>query len=81
MQPEATSLLYLRDRFTPRARALFFARLALDAVALLIMLVPAFALVAGVRQPIAGYWFALLLLTHLVTFFGLDAGVTTWWSS
>ena len=43
MQPEATSLFYLRDRFTPRAKSLFFARLALDVVGLLIMAVPSFA--------------------------------------
>ncbi len=69
MDPEATSLLYIRDRFTPRAKSLFFARLALDAVGLLIMAVPAFATAAGVQQPFAAYWFTLLLLTHLVAYF------------
>lgn len=69
MIPDATSLLYLRDRFTPRARSLFFARLALDAVGLAVMVVPAFARVAGVQQPFAAYWFSLLILTHLVAYF------------
>ncbi|MFH2007124.1 MAG: sensor histidine kinase [bacterium] len=69
MTPDSTSLLYLRDRFSPRAKALFFARLALDAVGLLIMIVPAFASAAGVQQPFAAYWFALLLMTHLVAYF------------
>lgn len=69
INPDGTSLLYLRDRFTPRAKSLFFARLALDAVGLLLMLVPSFAVVAGVQQPVAAYWFSLLLLTHLVAYF------------
>jgi two-component system sensor histidine kinase DegS len=69
MNPDVTSLFYLRDRFTPRAKSLFFARLGLDAVGLLVMIVPSFAWVAGVQQPVAGYWFSLLLLTHLVTYF------------
>lgn len=69
MYPDGTSLLYLRDRFTPRAKSLFFARLGLDAVGLLLMIVPSFALSAGIQQPIAAYWFSLLLLTHLVAYF------------
>jgi len=69
MYPDGTSLLYLRDRFTPRAKSLFFARLALDAVGLLLMIVPSFALAAGVQQPVAAYWYSLLLLTHLVAYF------------
>ncbi len=69
MNADVTSLFYLRDRFTPRAKSLFFARLGLDAVGLLVMIVPSFAWVAGVRQPVAAYWFSLLLLTHLVTYF------------
>jgi len=69
MTLDTTSLLYLRDRFSPRAKALFFARLALDAVGLLVMIVPSFAAAAGVQQPFAGYWFALLFMTHLVTYF------------
>jgi len=69
INPDGTSLLYLRDRFTPRAKSLFFARLALDAVGLLLMVVPSFAVVAGVQQPVAAYWYSLLLLTHLVAYF------------
>jgi two-component system, NarL family, sensor histidine kinase DegS len=69
MNADITSLFYLRDRFTPRAKSLFFARLGLDAVGLLVMIVPSFAWVAGVQQPVAGYWFSLLLLTHLVAYF------------
>ncbi|MCK5806129.1 MAG: hypothetical protein KAI66_25070 [Lentisphaeria bacterium] len=49
MNPDVTSLFYLRDRFTPRAKSLFFARLGLDAVGLLVMIVPSFAWVA-IRQ-------------------------------
>lgn len=67
--PDGTSLLHLRDRFTPRARALFFSRLLIDAMALLIMLVPPFARVAGVQQPFASYWFILLVVSHLFAFF------------
>lgn len=67
--PDGTSFVHLRDRFTPRARSLFFSRMAIDAVALLVMLVPAFARTAGVQQPFAGYWFGLLVLTHLGAFF------------
>ncbi len=62
-------MLHLRDRFAPRARALFFSRLGIDAVALLVMIVPAFARLAGVRQPMASYWFGLLVLTHLAAYF------------
>jgi len=69
MNADVTSLFYLRDRFTPRAKSLFFARLGLDAVGLLVMIVPSFAWVAGVRQPVAAYWFTLLFLTHLVAYF------------
>lgn len=69
MDPLGTSLLYLRDRFTPRARALFWARLAIDLIVVLIMLVPAFAREAGVRQPYATYWFAGLFCVHLAAFF------------
>jgi signal transduction histidine kinase len=61
--------VHLRDRFTPRARALFFSRLAIDAVALLVMLVPAFSQTAGVRQPFAAYWFSLLVISHLGSYF------------
>lgn len=62
--------LPLRDLFTPRARALFFARLAFDALGVLIMVVPAFAAVAGLRvqQPYALYWMAMLIVIHVVTF-------------
>lgn len=67
--PDGTSLLHLRDRFTPRARAVFFSRLVIDAVALLVMLVPAFARAAGIQQPFAAYWFSLLVLSHLGAFF------------
>jgi signal transduction histidine kinase len=67
--PDGTSLLHLRDRFTPRARALFFSRLGIDVIALLVMAVPSFARQAGVQQPFAAYWFSALVLTHLVTFF------------
>ena len=68
MQLEGTSFLYLRDRFTPRAKSLFFARLGFDLLAPLMMTIPVFAATAGVQQPFAAYWYALLLASHVAAY-------------
>jgi len=62
------SMLHLGNRFLARAYALFFARLGIDAVGLLILLVPAFSRMARVQLPVAAYWLGALVLHHLLAF-------------
>lgn len=64
----ATPFVHLKNRFLPRAHVLFFARLGIDAVGLLILLVPVFAQMARVQLPVAAYWLGALVLHHLVAF-------------
>lgn len=66
--PKAPAPEHLRNRFLPRAHVLFFARLGIDAVGLLILLVPAFARLARVQLPVAAYWLGALVLHHVAVF-------------
>ncbi|MCD6500062.1 MAG: sensor histidine kinase [Deltaproteobacteria bacterium] len=57
-----------RERFEERARALFFSRLLFDALALAVILVPAWSRELGVSLPTGLYAYLFLLTWHVVAY-------------
>jgi two-component system sensor histidine kinase DegS len=61
---DPTTLIHTRDRFTARARALFYTRLAFLAVGLLALVVPAWTRALGLRLPAAAYAYLVIVAYH-----------------
>ena len=67
LQPtiDKTVFSHVQGRFETRARALFYARLALMAVGLVALLVPAWRQALGIQLPAGAYWYLLILAYHV----------------
>lgn len=58
---DQTVFHHVQERFATRARVLFYARLALMAIGLGVLVVPAWRLSLGIRLPEGAYWYLLVL--------------------
>jgi two-component system sensor histidine kinase DegS len=64
-QLDKTVFSHVQGRFETRARALFYARLALMAVGLVALLVPTLRQALGIQLPAGAYWYLLILTYHV----------------
>ena len=62
---DQTVFHHVQERFATRARALFYARLALMAVVLAALVVPAWRVSMGLSLPEGAYWYLLVLAYHV----------------
>lgn len=62
---DQTVFHHVQERFATRARALFYARLALMAVVLAALVVPAWRVSLGLSLPEGAYWYLLVLAYHV----------------
>jgi two-component system, NarL family, sensor histidine kinase DegS len=65
MAADETTLIHVREKFTSRARALFYARLAFLAIGLLALVVPAWTRSLGLRLPTAAYAYVFIVAYHI----------------
>ena len=65
MTADPTTLIHVREKFTSRARALFYARLAFLALGLLALVVPAWTRSLGLRLPTAAYAYLFIVAYHI----------------
>jgi len=63
---------HLRERFQARARALIYARLALMAIGLAVLVVPAWRLDLGIPLPAGVYWYLVILAHHVASYLRVD---------
>lgn len=68
MPHAGTAAIALTDKFVFRARALFYARLTLDGLGLLVLMVPPWTRMLGIHLPEALYFYLLLLGGHITAF-------------
>lgn len=65
MAADPTTLIHVREKFSSRARALFYARLAFLAIGLLALIVPAWTRSLGLRLPTAAYAYLFIVAYHI----------------
>ena len=63
---------HARERFRARARALFYARLALMAIGLGVLVVPAWHEALSVSPPLGVYGYLVLLACHVLSYLWID---------
>jgi two-component system, NarL family, sensor histidine kinase DegS len=72
MAADPTTLIHVRDKFTSRARVVFYSRLAFMAIGLLALVVPAWTRALGLRLPTAAYAYLFILAYHIGAFVAIS---------
>jgi two-component system, NarL family, sensor histidine kinase DegS len=69
---DKTTFVHIQERFQTRARVLYYARLALMATGLAILVVPAWYQALAQVIPYPAYWYLFLLAYHVASYLWVD---------